>query len=194
MVVLGHGAGGDSSAPVLQAVASALVDAGAAVALVDQPYRVAGRRAPDPAPRLDAALRAVVTHLRRRRGMGTLPLVLGGKSSGARVACRTAEGVGASGVLALGFPLHPPRRPERSRAAELAAVACPVLVVQGERDSFGTPEELAAALGSRPSRGAVHVVCGGDHSFVPRKADGRTREECLAEVAEAAARWLSATY
>jgi predicted alpha/beta-hydrolase family hydrolase len=148
-LVLGHGAGGDVDAPDLTAVHDAAVAAGARVALVTQPYRVAGRRAPAPATHLDEAWTAVVTQL-----AAGLPLILGGRSSGARVACRTAEQLGAAGVLALAFPLHPPGKPERSRAAELPG-RIPTLVVNGDRDPFGVPEPGGAVeVAVRP--GAVH--------------------------------------
>ncbi|GAA2713495.1 alpha/beta family hydrolase [Micromonospora olivasterospora] len=138
LLVLGHGAGGDVDAPDLRALRDAAVAAGVAVALVTQPYRVAGRRAPAPAGHLDEAWTAVLAELRRRHP-AVPALVVGGRSSGARVACRTAPGVGADGVVALAFPLHPPGRPERSRAAELAT-GLPTLVVNGDRDPFGVPE------------------------------------------------------
>ena len=148
-LVLGHGAGGDVDAPDLTAVHDAAVAVGARVVLVTQPYRVAGRRAPAPAHHLDEAWTAVVTGL-----ADGLPLILGGRSSGARVACRTAEPLGAAGVLALAFPLHPPGRPERSRAAELP-VRIPTLVVNGDRDPFGVPEPGGVVeVAVRP--GAVH--------------------------------------
>ncbi|MFY1704180.1 alpha/beta family hydrolase [Micromonospora sp. WMMA1923] len=137
LLVLGHGAGGSVDAPDLLAVRDAAVAAGLLVARVTQPYRVAGRRAPAPAGHLDEAWLAVVTQLRRRHP-GASTLLLGGRSSGARVACRTAPALGAAGVVALAFPLHPPGRPERSRAAELPT-AVPTLVVNGDRDPFGVP-------------------------------------------------------
>jgi pimeloyl-ACP methyl ester carboxylesterase len=117
------------------------------VALVEQPYRVAGRRAPAPAAQLDTAWLAVVDHLR-----GELPLLFGGRSSGARVACRTATAGGAAGVLCLAFPVHPPGRPEKDRLAELAAPTVPVLVVQGERDPFGRPEPAPGRAVVLPAR------------------------------------------
>ncbi|MFJ8204881.1 alpha/beta hydrolase family protein [Micromonospora chalcea] len=138
VLVLGHGAGGDVDAPDLTAVRDAVRDAGAGVALVTQPYRVAGRRAPAPAGHLDEAWTAVLAELRRRAPQ-VRDWVVGGRSSGARVACRTAAAVGAAGVVALAFPLHPPGRPERSRAAELLT-GLPTLVVNGDRDPFGVPE------------------------------------------------------
>jgi len=137
-LVLGHGAGGGVHAPDLIRVHDAAVTAGVQVALVTQPYRVAGRRAPAPAPQLDEAWTAVV----RVIASPDLPLLLGGRSSGARVACRTAAALGAAGVLALAFPLHPPGRPDRSRAAELPT-GLPTLVVNGDRDPFGIPQPTA---------------------------------------------------
>src|SRR4051812_22973175 len=141
-VVLGHGAGGGIAAPDLVAVADAAHAAGLTVVLVEQPYRVAGRGSPAPARQLDAAWIAVVERLRADE-LGNVPLVVGGRSSGARVACRTVEAIGAVGVLCLAFPLQPPRRAgaaaATSRLAELDAVGVPTLVVQGDRDPFGIP-------------------------------------------------------
>ncbi|GLY98965.1 alpha/beta hydrolase [Actinoplanes sp. NBRC 103695] len=133
MLVLGHGAGGGVHAPDLTRVHDVAVAAGVRVALVTQPYRVAGRRAPAPAGQLDEAW----THCVREIADG-LPLVVGGRSSGARVACRTAGDLGAAGVLCLAFPLHPPGKPERSRADELPE-DLPTLVVNGDCDPFGVP-------------------------------------------------------
>jgi predicted alpha/beta-hydrolase family hydrolase len=137
-LVLGHGAGGGVTARDLAAATQAALAAGVSVALVEQPYRVAGRRSPAPAPQLDAAWSAVVEQL-RADALGDLPLVAGGRSSGARVACRTAAATGAAGVLCLAFPVHPPGRPEKTRLSELDAVAVPTLVVQGASDPFGMP-------------------------------------------------------
>ncbi len=141
VLVLGHGASGGIDAPDLVAVRDAAVVAGFAVARVLQPYRVAGRRAPAPAGQLDAAFTAAVTAVTERV---TAPiLVTGGRSSGARVAARTAAQLGADGVLALAFPLHPPGRPDRSRAGELDPTQ-PTLVVNGAADPFGVPEPAGA--------------------------------------------------
>ena len=117
--------------------------------------------------------------------------MLGGKSSGARVACRSAAAAGALGVVCLGFPLHPPGRPERSRADELLSAPCPVLVCQGSRDSFGTPDDVAAVL-PRKTRVTLHAIDGGDHSFSARRADGRTTGDCLDEVASTVVQWVTA--
>jgi predicted alpha/beta-hydrolase family hydrolase len=144
VLLLGHGAGGGVNAPDLVAVAGVALAEAVTVVLVEQPYRVAGRRSPPRAPQLDAAWIAVVEHL-RAGDLGGLPLIAGGRSSGARVACRTAEATGAIGVLCLAFPLRPPRKegaePAPSRLPELEAVTVPVLIVQGERDPFGMPPE-----------------------------------------------------
>ena len=140
MLVLGHGAGGRVESPDLAGAAEAAHATGLSVVLVEQPYRVAGRRSPAPAAQLDSAWVSVVEQL----PLEGLPLVAGGRSAGARVACRTADATGAAAVLCLAFPLHPPGRPEKSRLGELDAVAVPTLVVQGERDPFGLPPPGAA--------------------------------------------------
>jgi len=173
-LVLGHGAGGGVQAPDLVAATEAARGEGLRIVLVEQPYRVAGRRSPAPAAQLDVAWTTVVDTL-RRDGLGELPLVVGGRSLGARVACRTAEALGAVAVLCLAFPLAPPPRagkPRQSRLAELDAVTVPTLVVQGERDPFGVPPP-------GPSRQVVRVA--GDHGL---KAD-------LDGVAAAVRSWLS---
>ena len=161
-LVLGHGAGGGIESADLVEVTTEAAAAGWRVVRVEQPWRVAGRRIAPAPPKLDEGWRAVLTGL---RADGTLvgPLVLGGRSAGARVACRTADGQGADGVLALAFPLYPPGRPEKSRAAELTAVQVPIVVVQGERDAFGSARDIAAVLTGRP--GASVYGVSGDHSL-----------------------------
>lgn len=169
-LALGHGAGGGVESPDLVAAAEAANEAGISVALIEQPYRVAGRRSPAPTRQLDEAWAAVVPTL-----FPDLPLIVGGRSLGARVACRTVEATGAVAVLCLAFPLEPPRRagkPPQSRLPELDAVKLPTLVVQGERDPFGMPPP-------GPSRKVVTVP--GDHGL---KAD-------LAAVAAAVRSWLA---
>jgi predicted alpha/beta-hydrolase family hydrolase len=154
-LVLGHGAGGGFGAKDLVAATGAALEAGVSVAQVEQPYRVAGRRSPAPAKQLDAAWTAVVEHL-RGSDLNGLPLVAGGRSAGARVACRTAAGTGAVAVLCLAFPVHPPGRPEKTRLDELDAVEVPVLVVQGDSDPFGMPP---------PAPGREVVTLPGNHSL-----------------------------
>jgi uncharacterized protein len=145
-LALGHGAGGGIGAADLQAVADAAAAIGWQVLLVEQPWRVAGGRVAPAPPRLDLAWNAVLAALRDGLpGLAPIgPLVVGGRSAGARVACRTGRHNGAIGICALAFPLHPPGRPERSRAAELAAAGLPVLVLQGQRDPFGGPDQVSA--------------------------------------------------
>jgi hypothetical protein len=169
-LVLGHGAAGGVGSGDLVATTEVANSEGLTVALVEQPYRVAGRRSPAPARQLDAAWTAVVGYLREGELIG-LPLVVGGRSLGARVACRTAEATGAVAVLCLAFPLHPPGRSEATRLDELDGVRVPTLVVQGERDPFGMPP-------TAKGRKVVHVR--GDHGL---KAD-------LEAVAAAVRAWL----
>jgi predicted alpha/beta-hydrolase family hydrolase len=158
-LVLGHGAGGGVGSRDLVAATEAALGQQLTVALVEQPYRVAGRRSPAPARQLDAAWTAVLEHLAAGELQGLL-LLVGGRSLGARVACRTAAALGAVGVLCLAFPLRPPRRAGAteapSRLDELDAVTVPTLVVQGARDPFGMPPEAA-------QRTVVQVA--GDHSL-----------------------------
>jgi uncharacterized protein len=174
LLVLTHGAGGDPDSADLLAVAAAASRLGGAVARVTQPYRVKGRRAPGPPARQDAAWVEVVAALRRTAGEG-LPLIQGGRSNGARVACRTASAVGARAVIALAFPLHPPGRPGRSRAAELAAAGTDVLVLNGDRDPFGIPEGTG--------RIRVVVLAGESHALSRRPGEaGRAAGSWLREL------------
>jgi uncharacterized protein len=174
-LLLGHGAGGGVDAPDLVAAGDAALAEGVSVGVVEQPYRVAGRRSPASARQLDAAWVAVVARLREHELRG-VPLLVGGRSLGARVACRTSADTDAVGVVCLAFPLQPPRRagraPAPSRLPELDAVAVPTLVVQGTRDRFGIPP----AAGQRT---VAEVL--GDHSL---KAD-------LPAVSAAVQSWLS---
>lgn len=170
-VVLGHGAGGGVEAPDLVAAREAALTERFTVALVEQPYRVAGRRSPPPAAHLDEAWTAIIDELRAGQLAG-LPLILGGRSMGGRVACRTTEALGAAAVLCLAFPLEPPgRKQPQNRLPELDAVTVPTLVVQGERDPFGMPPP-------GPNRTVVKVP--GNHSL---KADPDA-------VSEAVRAWL----
>ena len=168
-LVLGHGAGGSSWSADLQALTSLTAD-GWLVVLVEQPWRVAGRRVAAPTAQLDVAWLAVMAALTSGRGRLPRPWVVGGRSAGARVACRTAAAVGADAVLALSFPLAPPGKPERSRAAEALLVTgagIPLTVIQGEKDSFGSPADVQSALGA-----AAEVVAAlGNHSFTRTPTD-----------------------
>lgn len=179
VLLLGHGAGGGPDAPDLLAARTAALAVGWAVGRVEQPYRVGGRRVAEPAARLDIAWTDICQELRAE--LGPAALVTGGRSSGARVACRTAAQVDAAAVLCLAFPLLPPGRGS-GRGGELAQPEVPRLVVQGSRDAFGIPE---------PGPGvAVHVVEGADHSFAVRKKDGRAAAEVRTEVRDVVTAWL----
>lgn len=160
-VVLSHGAGGGLRALDLSVARDVLSARGWAVALVEQPWLVAGRRIAGPPSTLDAAWLPIVESLLSGRGRLPRPLVVGGRSAGARVACRTAATVGADAGLLLSFPLHPPGRPERLRADELALAPQPTAIVQGTKDPFGTPAELTAYL----PPGAMILEVPGTHSF-----------------------------
>ena len=168
-VVLGHGAGGSSWSADLQAL-TFLAARGWLVVLVEQPWRVAGRTVATPPAQLDVAWLAVMAALTSGRGGLPRPWVVGGRSSGARVACRTAGAVRADAVLALSFPLHPPGRPERSRAGEARMVTdagTRLTVIQGEKDPFGSPAEVRDALGA----GAEVAAVRGTHSFTKTPTD-----------------------
>ncbi|OEV30820.1 hydrolase [Streptomyces nanshensis] len=180
VLALGHGAGGGIEARDLRALAAALPATGVTVALVEQPWRVAAKKVA-PAPKtLDSAWRELWPEL----CSPGLPVVAGGRSAGARVACRTGRELGAGAVLALSFPLHPPGKPEKSRAGELTGTGLPVLVVQGGRDPFGRPGEF-------PEGTRIVEVPDGDHGFaVPKRAE-TGQEEAMAVLTDGVAGWLA---
>jgi predicted alpha/beta-hydrolase family hydrolase len=182
-LVLGHGAGRGIDSPDLAYLATALPSRRIETVLVEQPWRVAGGRVASAPARLDLAWLAVLEHLRRRAD--PLQLVVGGRSAGARVACRTAAAVGAIGVLALAFPLHPPGRPGQTRLPELLGAGVSTLAVQGTRDVFGTPADFPAEV-------RVCAVPYADHGFAVPASAPITRHEALALVADAAAWWVHA--
>ncbi|WP_413758905.1 alpha/beta family hydrolase [Streptomyces sp. MMBL 11-3] len=181
VLAAGHGAGGGIEAPDLRALAAELPAHGVTVALVEQPWRVAGKKLA-PAPKtLDAGWRGLWPAL----AAPGLPVVAGGRSAGARVACRTAGELGAHAVLALSFPLHPPGRPERSRAAELLGTGVPTLVVQGGNDPFGRPGEFPEG-----AYGLVEVPYG-DHGFAVPKRAPVGREQALTVLTDGVLKWVS---
>lgn len=177
-LVLTHGAGGGIDAPDLARLARTLPQQDVSVCLVEMPWRVAGKKiAPRPQV-LDECFRAVLDTMRMRS-----PLVLGGRSAGARSAARIARSAGARGLLALSFPLHPPGRPEKSRLDELRGARVRTLVVQGERDRFGTPEEFPADID-------LAVVPEADHSMKVPARGSVSQEDALAVVLEATLEWV----
>lgn len=181
-LLLSHGAGVGIDTRDLQALAAHLPRQGISVVRFEQPWRVAGRTVASPPPTLDEGLRAAAAALH----VGT-PLVVGGRSAGARSAARCATELGAVGCLALAFPLHPPGKPEKSRLAELEGSGVPTLVVQGERDTMGRPEEYPDPL---PDHVDLTVVPGADHGFkVPKRGD-LSEEDAMALLVEATLEWL----
>jgi predicted alpha/beta-hydrolase family hydrolase len=177
-LLLSHGAGRGTDTKDLEALAEHLPRHGITVVLFDQPWVVAGRKVASPPATLDDGLRAAASRLRR-----THPLVVGGRSAGARSAARCADELEAAGCLALAFPLHPPGRPEKSRLEELTRPSCPTLVIQGERDPFGRPEEF-------PADTEMSVVPEGDHSLTVPARGSLTQDEALGLVVEAALEWI----
>ncbi|MDX3379182.1 hydrolase [Streptomyces sp. ME02-6991-2A] len=181
VLAVSHGAGGGIEARDLKALAAALPAHGVTVALVEQPWRVAGKKVA-PAPKtLDTGWRGLWPALAEPG----LPVVAGGRSAGARVACRTAAELGAAAVLALSFPLHPPGKPEKSRAEELLGTGVPTLVVQGGNDPFGRPEEFP------PGAYELAQVPYGDHGFAVPKKSGLTEAQAMAVLTGAVTGWLT---
>lgn len=185
-LVLGHGAGNGVASADLEALADALPDQGITVVRLEQPWHVAGRKVATPPATLDVGLAAGVAAL--PDADRAVPLVLGGRSAGARSAARCASDLGAVGAVLLAFPLHPPGRPERSRRPELAGAGVPLLVVQGERDAMGRPDELEAA--ALPADLDLAVVPGADHGMKVLRSGALTQEEALGVVVETVLEWI----
>ncbi len=183
-VVLGHGAGGGANARDLGWLATDLPDEGVSVLRVEQPWRVAGKKVAARPAVLDEGWLDVLAQLHRET-----PTVVGGRSSGARVACRTATSVGALGCLALAFPLYPPWRPEQSRLPELQGCGVATLVVQGERDPFGTVKDFPGL----PSQFRVTSLVAADHEFAVQRGSGRTAAETRADLVGSVLGWLHET-
>jgi predicted alpha/beta-hydrolase family hydrolase len=191
VVVLAHGAGAGQRHPFMVKVARALADRGIDVVTFDFPYMQQKRKAPDKAPVLEDAFRRAIAEARALVSPGHA-LFVGGKSMGGRIATHLAAApVGATlqggpirGVIALGYPLHPPGKPEQPRTAHLPSITVPVLIVQGERDAFGTPEELRPVIRTITAPVTLHVIDGGDHSLAVRRATD------YAAIAEILAAWI----
>ena len=186
LLVLAHGAGAGQRHPFMTAVARGLAHRGVDVVTFDFPYMAQGRKAPDRAPVLEQRFREVAAAA--REWSRAPALFVGGKSMGGRMATHlAAQGMTPlAGVIALGYPLHPPGRPEQLRTAHLLAIVTPVLIVQGEKDTFGTPDELRAPIAAMQAPVTLHVVAGGDHSL----AVGRGRGQSLDPVIDVVADWI----
>lgn len=181
-LLLSHGAGGGTDARDLVALATCLPRQGITVMRFEQPWRRAGKKVAGPPATLDAGLRAAADSIRVRT-----PLIVGGRSAGARSATRCAKDLGARACLALSFPLHPPGRPERSRLDELAAAGVPTLVIQGERDTFGRPEEFPDPM---PEHVDLAVVPEADHGLAVPKRAAITQEVAMDIVVESTLEWI----
>ena len=177
-LLLSHGAGNGIDTADLEVLARHLPRQGVTVVRLEQPWKVSGRKVASPPPTLDDGLRAAADFLRVRT-----PMVVGGRSAGARSAARSAKALGAVGCLALAFPLHPPGRPEKSRLEELAGAGVPTLVIQGENDPMGRPEEFPADVD-------LTVVPGADHGLKVPKRGPLSQDEALGILVEATLEWM----
>jgi uncharacterized protein len=190
ILVLGHGASGGVASVDLELLAEGLPELGTTVMRFEQPWRTAERRVGAPPPRLDEAWQAALAWLAGEE-WARHPLVVGGRSAGARVACRTASETRPAAIVCLAFPLHPPGKPEKSRVAELLAPNVPRLVLQGGNDSFGTPEEIRAAIGRSRSITVVELP-GADHSFRIAKSSAITPADLQATLVTEVSRFIRA--
>jgi len=191
LLVLGHGAGGGVGAADLELLARSLPALATTVVRFEQPWRTAGRTVGAPPPKLDDAWRAALGWLMEQEWAARHPLLVGGRSAGARVACRTASDTNPAAIVCLAFPLHLPGRPEKSRAAELLAPTAPRLVLQGSKDSFGTPAEIRAATGTAEG---VHVVelPGADHAYRIAKSSAFTPADLRSTLVAEVSRFIGA--
>jgi uncharacterized protein len=202
VVVLGHGAGASQSSPFMVEYASGLAARGFDVVTFNFPFTERAKRLPDPQPVLEACYRAVLAHVAADAALGTLPLVIGGKSLGGRIAshvaaARDADEPGAAawwdrlrGLAFLGYPLHPPGRPQEVRVSHLPRIVQPMLVVQGARDAFGTPDELRLFFDVLPSRCEVYAVEQANHSLEVPKRSGLAQADVTTAVLDRVARWI----
>lgn len=192
-LILAHGAGAPQSSAFMVDFAQGLARRGCQAVTFNFPYTEQGRRLPDRVPTLEACFRDVIAAIRARADLATGPLVIGGKSMGGRIASHlAAQGLpDLAGLVALGYPLHPRGRPEQLRALHLARIRQPMLIVQGSRDAFGTPEELRPALAPLGATATLQVVEGGDHSFKVPKRGPITQEEVFERVQDEIAGWIS---
>ena len=193
LLVLAHGAGAGQGHPFIVSCARGLATRGIDVATFDFPYMQQKRRLPDKAPVLEQSFRHVIDSVRDQDEFRSHRLFIGGKSMGGRIATHLgAEGVDKlAGIVALGYPLHPPGKPQQLRDAHLPSMTVPVMIVQGERDTFGTPTELAPVIQRMSAPVTLHVVARGDHSLA---VGGRPRDDVYSEVLDAVVRWIYSVY
>jgi uncharacterized protein len=188
LLVLAHGAGAGQKHPFMVGIAQRLSSKGISVVTFDFPYMREGRKVPDRAPALEASFRDVIAAA--REWSPRLPLFIGGKSMGGRMATHLgAQGLDQlKGLVVFGYPLHPPGKPDQPRVAHLPSIAAPTLIVQGERDTFGTPDELRPVIKTMRAQVTLHIVPRGDHSLSVR---GQKRDDALDEVAAVVATWVT---
>jgi uncharacterized protein len=191
-LILGHGAGAGQTSDFIVGFASGLAARGIDMVTFDFLYREQGRRIPDPNDRLEACWRAVIDAVRDRMASDHAELAIGGKSMGGRIASQVAAtGIGdLAGLVFLGYPLHPPGRPDRLRAKHLPDIKAPMLFVQGSRDTFGAPDELRPIVTSLAPLADLYVVEGGDHSFKVRKGSDVSQEDIYRAIQDHIAAWL----
>ena len=191
-LILGHGSGVGQTSDFIVRFAHGLAARGIDVITFNFLYREQGRRIPDPNDRLEACWRAVIDAVRERMKSGAHELAIGGKSMGGRIASQVAaSGVGdLAGLVFLGYPLHPPGRPDRLRAKHLPDIKAPMLFVQGSRDTFGTPDELRPIIAPLEPPADLYVVEDGDHSFKVRKRAGVGQQEIYCAIQDHIAAWL----
>ena len=191
-LILGHGAGAGQTSDFIMSFASGLTAHGVDMVTFNFLYREQGRRIPDPNDKLEACYRAVIEAVREQMNSGRDALAIGGKSMGGRIASQVAAaGIGdLAGLVFLGYPLHPPGRPDRLRAKHLSDIKAPMLFVQGSRDAFGTPDELRPIVTPLEPPADVYPVEGGDHSFKVRKGAGVSQEDIYRAIQDHIAAWL----
>jgi predicted alpha/beta-hydrolase family hydrolase len=190
-VVLGHGAGASQTSAFMVLFATALAERGLDAFTFNFNYTERGRRLPDPGPRLEACYRAAAQTVMNYPPASGNKLIIGGKSMGGRIASQIAAGgqPGLSGLVCLGYPLHPPGKPEQMRDKHLANISIPILIVQGSRDTFGTPDELRPAIAKLKAPCELYVIEGGDHSFKVPKRGPVTQDDVYAGVLDRIASW-----
>lgn len=193
-LILAHGAGAGQRSAFMMAFAAGIAALGIDVVTFDFPYMAAKRKMPDRGPALEAAYRAVIAGVRLEIDSARRFLFIGGKSMGGRIATQVAAAdadLPATGLILLGYPLHPPGRPDTLRAAHLPAVARPMLFVQGSRDAFGTPDELEPILAPLAPPPVIQVVAGGDHSLNVSRRDPQKQAAVYDDVQQSIARWIT---
>jgi predicted alpha/beta-hydrolase family hydrolase len=191
-LMLAHGAGAGQGSAFMVRFASGLAARGIDVVTFNFSYTEHGRRVPDPSPKLEACYRAAIAAVRNHANLGRNRLAIGGKSMGGRIASQVAAaGVeGVAGLVFLGYPLHPPGKPEQLRAKHLSNIRVPMLFVQGSRDAFSTPDELQPILAKLAAPAELHVVENGDHSFKVPKRAGMPQDEVYEMILDRIERWL----